>query len=486
MNEEGIIKAQSPIDFLLQRKKFIAESYDKIAQIRDNWIKKNRYYYNYLKKILNFIVEPNSKVLQIKCETGFFLNAVAPSEGLGVDSSGQMVELASKKYPSLKFKNGDIENIAINDKYDYVLLIHALNEIVDVQAMLENFKCVAKRQTRFVIVGYNKLWEPAIKLAEKFGIKINQPAPNWLSANDVKNFLHLSGYETIKEYKNILLPKKIPLISTLINGLIAKFPLVNNLCLIYTIVARCIIPLEKPGPSVSIIIPCKNEKGNIQTSVERIPNMGSHTEIIFGDDKSTDGTSDEIRRVMKLYPEKEIKLYEGPGVCKADNVWAGLKKATGDILMILDADLTVLPEELPKFYRAIIEGKGEFINGSRLVYPIAERSMKMSNLFGNKIFSILFSYILNQRVKDTLCGTKVFWREDYKRISRYIGTWGIKDRWGDYDLLFGATKINLKIIDLPIHYFERTYGETKMTNTISNGFRMLWISMAAFVKLRVF
>ncbi len=277
-------------------------------------------------------------------------------------------------------KNGDIENIAINDKYDYVLLIHALNEIVDVQAMLENFKCVAKRQTRFVIVGYNKLWEPAIKLAEKFGIKINQPAPNWLSANDVKNFLHLSGYETIKEYKNILLPKKIPLISTLINGLIAKFPLVNNLCLIYTIVARCIIPLEKPGPSVSIIIPCKNEKGNIQTSVERIPNMGSHTEIIFGDDKSTDGTSDEIRRVMKLYPEKEIKLYEGPGVCKADNVWAGLKKATGDILMILDADLTVLPEELPKFYRAIIEGKGEFINpqkvlGLLILHLVCDRKM---------------------------------------------------------------------------------------------------------------
>ena len=153
--------------------------------------------------------------------------------------------------------------------------------------------------------------------------------------------------------------------------------------------------------------------------------------------------------------------------------------------MILDADLTVIPEELPLFFNAIVEGRGEFINGSRLVYPMNENSMKFFNVIGNKFFSLLFSYILDQKVKDTLCGTKVMWRKDYFRIKKFIGKWGTEDLWGDYDLLFGAAKINLKIIDLPIHYFDRVYGKTKMTKVIKNGVRMLKISIAALFKLKI-
>jgi glycosyltransferase involved in cell wall biosynthesis len=253
------------------------------------------------------------------------------------------------------------------------------------------------------------------------------------------------------------------------------------------LVARPLGLQESASPvSVSVVIPCRNEKENIAAIVSRMPEMGRWTELIFSDDRSTDGTADEVRRLMALYPHKRIKLVDGPGICKSKNVWNGFEHATGDIFMIFDADSTVIPEELPYFYEALIDGKGDFINGSRLVYPMAEDAMPFHKMVGNKMFSLLFSYILGQRVKDTLCGTKVFWRDDYERMKSYFGAWGPQDRWGDYDLLFSASKLNLKIVDLPVHYFERLHGTTKMSSVITNGIRMMAMVLVAFKKLRFF
>ena len=248
-------------------------------------------------------------------------------------------------------------------------------------------------------------------------------------------------------------------------------------------VARAIIQ-DNREYSVSIVIPCKNEAGNVEDAVRRIPKLGSHTEIIFGDDKSTDGTPDKVREMMAKYPDKDIRLVDSPGISKAENVWTCFDHAKGDILMILDADLTVVPEELPYFYEAISRRYGEFINGSRLVYPMHEEAMRLFNIVGNKFFSLAFSYILDTPIKDTLCGTKVMWREDFHKIKQLRGTWGIKDRWGDYELIFGAAKNHLKIVDLPVHYVERTYGETKMTNRIKNGMVMLRMCKAALLKIK--
>ena len=236
--------------------------------------------------------------------------------------------------------------------------------------------------------------------------------------------------------------------------------------------------------SVSVVIPCRNERENILPAVERIPEMGSHTEIIFCDDKSTDGTGAEIERAMQMYPDRDIRLVQGPGVCKAENVWTGFRAARGDVLMILDGDLAVMPEELPYFFKALLSGAGEFINGSRLVYPVPEQAMKFSNMVGNKLFGGLFSYLLEQHIKDTLCGTKVLWRKDWARIERTLGHGGVHDRWGDYELLFGASKLHLRICDLPVHYQERVYGVTKMTRVFSNGLRMLGICWGAWRLLR--
>jgi glycosyltransferase involved in cell wall biosynthesis len=232
-----------------------------------------------------------------------------------------------------------------------------------------------------------------------------------------------------------------------------------------------------------VIIPCRNERGNVQSAVERIPSMGKHTEILFCDDKSTDGTGEEVLRMQSLYPEKDIRLIQGPGICKAENVWTGFRAARGDVLMILDADLSVMPEELPMFVRALLNGRGDFVNGSRLIYPMQQGAMKFANMIGNKFFGFVFSFLLDQRIKDTLCGTKVLWRKDWARIEKNLGSWGIKDLWGDYELLFGASKLHLEIVEMPVHYQERIYGVTKMTKVFSNGMRMLRISWHAWFRL---
>jgi glycosyltransferase involved in cell wall biosynthesis len=238
--------------------------------------------------------------------------------------------------------------------------------------------------------------------------------------------------------------------------------------------------------SVSVIVPCRNEAGNIESAVKRIPTLGAGTEIIFGDDKSTDGTGEKVLEMIEKYPGKKIKLVKGPGICKAENVWSCFEQATGEILMILDADLTVIPEELPYFYEAIAKSYGEFINGSRLVYTMYKGAMEPFNVIGNKFFSVLFSYILDTKIKDTLCGTKVLWRKDYEKIKSLRDFWGIRDRWGDYELIFGAAKHHLKIIDLPVHYMERTYGETKMTNRVRNGLIMLKMCFVSLRKIKFY
>lgn len=475
-----------PLEVFEKKKKFISDQYNQEASKRDSWIKKNKYYYDYLTKNLRFIVEPGSRVLQIKCETGYFLNAVNPKYGLGVDSSKKMIDIAKDKYPSLNFEVGSLEEFIPREKFDYILLIHALGDIIDIQKSLQNLKHAMTPRTRLVVMSYSRLWQPIISLSEYVKFKIKQPIQNWLSMQDTENLLYLSGYEIVKHSKLVLVPVNIFFISRFFNEVVSRFPFIENFCLNYLIVAKVIVhQANYKDHSISVIIPCKNEKGNIEGAVRRIPVMGRHTEIIFCDDKSNDGTAEEVLLMKQRYPDKDIKLFNGPGICKAKNIWVGFEKAQGDILMILDADLTVIPEELPLFFNAMVEGRGEFINGSRLVYPMNENSMKFFNVIGNKFFSLLFSYILDQKVKDTLCGTKVMWRKDYFRIKKFIGKWGTEDLWGDYDLLFGAAKINLKIIDLPIHYFDRVYGKTKMTKVIKNGVRMLKISIAALFKLKI-
>ena len=455
------------------------------ASARAKWIQRNKYYYRCLKRLLRHLVEPGKRVLNIRCQTGFLLDALQPSYGVGVEISPEMVAVAQAAHPQFTYYEAFPEDFVSKEKFDYILLCD-VGDIADVQKTLLRLQTSCQRHTRLLIYTYNDLWEPLIALAQRLRLKIPQTEQNWLSEQDLIGLLTLSGFEWLKTYRSALFPKYVPLLSAFMNRVVAKLPFVGRLCMIEVLVARTIPkPVDASDVTVSVIVPCKDERRNIESAVRRMPELGRSTEIIFCDDKSTDGTADEVRRVQRLYPERNIRLVDGPGICKSKNVWTGFDAATGDILVILDADLTVMPEELPYFVDAITRGGAELVNGSRLVYPVPKAAMKTANVFGNKFFGAVFSYLLGQRIKDTLCGTKVLWRTDWERIRPTIGTWGVMDRWGDYELLFGAAKLNLRILDQPVHYQERIFGATKMTQVFKHGLIMLRMCAHGFQKLKM-
>ncbi len=467
----------------LQREE-IRKKNDSITSKRIQWIESNSYYYKHLLKSLKYIVDEHSKVLHIRCSIGYVLNELNPSVGVGIDDTPNQIEEAKKRYPNQKFICSSPENFKSDEKFDYVI-ISSVEDIVDIKATLDNLKHCCTPDTRIIILHYNYLWNPLVKLAEKTGLKIPQNYHNWITVNDLRNFLTNTGFEEVINKGFILSPFNIPLLSYLLNRFFARLPFFRLFTMMRLTVARMQEEVHKEY-SVSVIVPCRNEAGNIEDAVNRIPKLGTHTEIIFGDDKSTDGTADKVREMIAKHPDKDIKLIPGPGISKSENVWSCFDNATCDILMILDADLTVIPEELPYFYEAIAKRRGEFINGSRMVYPMHDEAMKLFNIIGNKFFSLAFTYILDTPIKDTLCGTKVMFRKDFEKIKKLRGTGGINDRWGDYELIFGAAKQHLKILDLPVHYYERVYGETKMTGRVKNGLIMLKMCRAALMKIKFY
>jgi hypothetical protein len=470
---------------LERRVKEVREHYERLCEHRADYIAKNEYYYDQVFQLLRFIIPPGKRVLQVGCLTPDFLHAVAPSFGVGIDLSPRQVELASQRFPHLKFQvhyNYDVGNVGT---FDHVIITD-INDQADPIASLRALASVMNEQTRVIVQNYNHLWEPLLKLTEWLGQKFPLPSQNWLSTPEVGNILTLCDYEPLQVYRRVLVPKKILLVSGLINSFVARLPGIERLNMFCLTVARPLLRgLAKQDHSVSVVVPCRNEVGNVAAAVERMPDLGSHTEIIFCDDKSTDGTADEVRRLQKLHPKRDIKLYDGPGISKALNVRTGFDHARGEILMILDADLTTMPEELRYFYDVIASGKAEFVNGSRFVFPMEGEAMRPLNVAGNRFFSAIFSFLLGQRITDTLCGTKVLWRRHWPAIRALASSWGADDRWGDYDLLFGAAKLHLRLIDVPVHYQERVSGVTKMTKRFRNGLIMARMCWAAFLKFKL-
>ncbi len=302
---------------------------DATAGNRDKWIRSNRYFYNRIKRLLRFIVEPNKRVLDVRCETGHLLASVSPSYGVGVEIGEGMVACARNEQPDLQFIQSDPEDLQLNEKFDYILFNHIF-DTVDILRAFEQFREHCTAQTQLVVINYNQLWQPLLEFASKIGLRSRFVEPNWVSENDIRNFLKLAGFQPVRKHRLILFPKWIPLLSTFMNDFLGRLPGLRRLCLMQVIVARPTqIPRREEDVTVSVIIPCRNEIGNVQPAVERIREMGKHTEIIFCDDKSTDGTPDEVRRVQALYPEKDIRLVEGPGICKAENVWSGFRASRG-------------------------------------------------------------------------------------------------------------------------------------------------------------
>jgi SAM-dependent methyltransferase len=461
--------------------------FDESAGVCDAWREKNWYYHRDILRLSSFMVPPGSSVLEIGCATGDLLNDLHPRDGMGVDISRKMIDVATSRYPGLTFSVDDIENLSLNRKFDYVVMQNITGHLHDIWLAFRNLRRVTTTETRVILTFYNHLWEPLVVLAEKLGFKQKSPQQNWLAQQDIENLLYLNGYEIVRSGRRFLMPFYIPLLSDLINRYIARLPLLKQLCMVQFVVARetaAGLPREKTC-SVSVIIPSRNEAGNISRLVAEIPALGSHTEIIFVDGQSSDGTVEKIKEAIAEYPEKDIKLIpQGGAFGKADAVRKGFEAAAGELLMILDADITVEPKDLEKFYLAETEGKGEFINGSRLVYPMEKAAMRTLNMLGNKVFSMIFTWTLGQNIKDTLCGTKVLFKKDYLKIQAGRHYFGDFDPFGDFDLLFGASKLNLRIVELPVSYKERKYGETKISR-FRHGLLLLKMSFVAFKKFKL-
>ena len=398
-----------------------------------------------------------------------------------------MIARAQGRFPDLEWLVGDAEHLDLDRTFDYIVMSDLLGHLEDIQAAFQSLQRVTRPESRVIITYYNYLWEPILALAEKFGQRTPLGLQNWLSVDEIENLLELCDFAVVKRGYRFIVPKRVPLVSDAINRVAPALPLVRRLGLMEYVVARP-RPIERrrsQDPTCTVIIPCRNERGNISAAVERVPELGPHTEIIFVDGASTDGTREAIRdEIARVGATKDIRLiHQDVPRGKGDAVRLGFDSATGDILMILDADLTVAPEDLPKFYRAIVDRKGELINGTRLVYPMERQAMRFLNLIGNKAFSWVFTTILEQRITDTLCGTKVIRRVDYIRLKANRSYFGDFDPFGDFDLLFGAAKLNLKITEIPIRYRERVYGSTKISR-FRHGVLLLRMSWIAFRKLK--
>ncbi|WP_284152457.1 bifunctional class I SAM-dependent methyltransferase/glycosyltransferase family 2 protein [Desulfofustis limnaeus] len=446
----------------------------------------SRAYHALLRQRYRNIVPENLRILEIGCYKGDLLAALKPAYGVGVDFSAEAIDSARKRYPRLTFHVCDAHHLDIDPEYfDYVIISDLLNDVYDVQNVFESVRRYCDKSTRVVINSQSHLWSPLLRLCRTIGCAPKQLLQNWITVHDVKNLLTIVGFDVVSETPELLLPLPIPLAGSIANNCLAKIWPFSHLCLTHFLVARRSPDLDarRRDPSVSVIIAARNEAGHIEELLNRIPPMGGGTELIFVEGGSTDNTYDEIETRLRLFSRMKARLFRQEGRGKGDAVRLGFSMAENDVVMILDADMTVMPEELPRFYDLLVSGKTDFVNGVRLVYPMEDHAMRFFNLLGNKFFSSVFSWLLGQPVRDTLCGTKVLYRSAYLRIAEHRGYFGEFDPFGDFDLIFGAVKQNLKIMDMPVRYQARSYGETNIRRW-SSGWLLLRMLVVAMRKIK--
>jgi len=481
------------------------------AAERDVWIKRNWYYHRELQGICRRYVPKGSRVLIVGSQTGSLLAAIEPdpTHSIGIDASADLVDYARRKYTSYRFEQGEPDDLAAvlgaAAPFDYVVLPDLIGLVDDLQRTLTGLHPYCHEGTRLILTSYNFLWEPILSLGERLGMKIPQPDQNWLSMYDVSSMLWLTEFRVETAQAALLIPRRIPF-GDAINRFAARNGFLRHLCLIQYHVASYLPPTaeqtrRRESLSVSVVVPCRNEAGNIEDAVRRIPEMGARTEIIFMDGNSTDGTVEKIQemidssrgqRDIKLMhqvpptsaanggeqPHRMLKLGKGDAVRKAFDA------AEGDVLMILDADLTVPPEDLPKFFFPLADGLIDFANGCRLVYPMQDEAMRFANLVGNRFFGIAFTWLLGQRVKDTLCGTKALFKTDYNKIAANRSYFGDFDPFGDFDLLFGAARQKMRIGDIPIRYRRRVAGQSKVS-VVRHGILLARMTLVGFYRLKL-
>lgn len=462
------------------------------APQRERWKARASYYHSQIEALLASLIPVGSVAVEVGCGTGDLLNALRPSPGLGLDFSPAMIARARLKHPELRFEVDDLEELRTAQTFDYVILSDVIGCMADLWTAFRHLRSMCHPGTRVVITYYNYLWEPFLRLAETLGLKAVQPLQSWLTLRDIENLLRLNGLRVVRSGYHVLIPVWIPGLSYIANRFLARLPMLRRLCLVEYIVARA-EPLTAPTASlrstkphsISVVVPALDEEGNIRPLAERLPLMGRSTEIVFVEGRSSDRTMETIAEVARsLRPGFSSKIVDQGGrFGKADAVRKGFAAATGEVLIILDSDLSVAPEDLPKFYAALAAGRGELINGSRLNYPMERQAMRYFNIVGNYFFGAALSWLMDQNIRDSLCGSKALLRSDYDRIAAQRHYFGDFDPFGDFDLLFGAARLGMEIVEMPVRYRSRTYGETKISR-FRHGLLLLGMCWFALRKLK--
>lgn len=460
------------------------EHWDKVFAKKNRTHRLASYYHQLLQRCYLFHIPAGMRILELGCGNGALLAALRPAFAVGVDFSGKAISAGKESHADLMFIQADAHFLPFETTFDVIILSDLINDLWDVQKVFDALLTYSHNRTRVIVNFHSRLWQVPLIWAEKLGLKNRSLEQNWFTIEDIENLYKLTDYELVKHEREILVPVGIPFISWLANNVFVRFWPFWILALTNILVARPLKSkhrIRSERPSVSIVIPARNEAGNIGNIFERLPKLSDNVELVFIEGHSQDNTFEVIQQEIRQHPEQKATLIRQRGIGKADAVWGGFAAAKNDLLMILDSDLSVQPEDLIRFYEAAVLNKGEFINGSRLVYPMENRAMQFANLIGNKSFSLIFSWLLSQPIKDTLCGTKVIWRNDYILLRQeWPATF---DPFGDFDLLLGATKLNLKIIDVPIRYRERTYGSTNI-NRWGHGMTLLRITLSACSRLK--
>jgi len=464
--------ATVPADEFRRRRR---DHWDGIAGQMARGRRSGRSYHARLAEIYRWLVPPGSSVLELGCGPGRLLDAVQPARGVGVDFSGPMLQIAGQTNPDLELVECDAHDLDLGETFQSIVLSDLVHDVWDLQEILERARAHCTIDTRLILNFYSRLWQPPLRAAEALGLANPILQQNWFTPDDIQSVLRLAGFETVRGWQEVLCPVALPLIAPFMNKVAVRFIPFRWLALTNFVVARVPAESATAPQRVTVVVPMRNEAGNVEEIMNCVPELGAGTELILIEGGSTDGTYETAERVIAEHPERNVRLLRQPGRGKGDAVRHAFDNATGDILAILDADLTTPAENLPRFVKALSDGTGEFINGVRLVYPMHSDAMRFFNLLANKAFGLAFSWVLGQPVKDTLCGTKVVWKRHWEQIHANREVFGGHDPYGDFDLLFGAALLNLKIVDLPIRYRERVYGDTNI-NRWSGGlllFRML-------------
>jgi len=487
-NGPGNGGAPIPAEGVASPRERIARHFDGIASNDARARRRQRGFHARLLRHFRHHIPEGRSVLEWGCGVGGLLRGLKPARGLGIDVSPAMIaraRAATEPGAAVEFVEGDILGNEVAEGFDHIVMDYLLGYVPDIQAALDKAKRSAHARTRLHITSLNTVWKPALALAQRLGWVMKQPPSNWLSREDIVNLLELAGWEVVNTEVLQLWPFETPLLAPFFNRLLVRLPVFRHLGITIAITARPRIPPRIDGDvSCSVVVPARNEAGNIRPALDRIPRLGRRTEIIFVEGNSKDDTWETIQREVAAYTGPHlVRAIKQPGKGKWDAVRAGFAIATGDVLVIQDADLTAPPEDLIKFYEAVEDGRAEFANGSRLVYPMESRAMRFLNLLGNKFFAEALSYVLNQSVKDSLCGTKMMLRSDYLRLMERIRPFGDFDPFGDFNLLFGSALLDLRIRDIPVAYKDRTYGETNISR-FSHGWMLLKMVWFGLRKLR--